>query len=118
MAEGDTIATGAASLSLRSGRNVANRPAEFRGRDYHVWRLQLGACSGRSTGTRRESCRMSSESRNTEQGITEAGASQSKGSGRSGKRLGRGLEDVSQAFHSHPAGEAVRPAVSEPRAAI
>jgi hypothetical protein len=59
---------------------------------------------------------MSSESRNTEPGVTEAGATQSKGSGRSGRRLGRGLEDVSQAFLSRPAGEAVQPAVSEPLA--
>ena len=59
---------------------------------------------------------MYSESRNTEQGLTEVEASQSEGSGRSGRRLGRGLEDVSDAFLSYPVVEAVQPGVSEPQA--
>src|SRR5437667_12503755 len=105
MAEGDTVATRAASLSLRSGRNVANRPAEFRGRDHHVWRLQLGACTGRSTGFRRVNGPRYYESRNTEQGLTEVEASQCEGSCRSGSRLGRGLDDVSVGFLSYPLAE-------------
>src|SRR6266516_5070024 len=116
MAEGNIVATRAPSLSLRFGRNVANRTAKSAGRGHPVWRSILGGCLGQSRGFRRENGHMYSESRNTEQGLTEVEASQSEGSGRSGRRLGRGLEDVSDAFLSYPVVEAVQPVVSEPHA--